>query len=139
MPLRKLKPGWLRSATQKVVDPNDNRNSFVMMGTTWIDKKQVGVIHNHMVQPAGDHTVKRWSKVKKKKLEIPSHGVITDFSKNMNAVDRNNRATADYSISVRTNRFYMRLFFWTVDGVLNSSHIVTICRSETKEEWKKYA
>ena len=37
----------------------------------------------------------------------------------MGAVDRNDRDSADYSTSIRTNRYYLRIFCWALDRVIH--------------------
>jgi hypothetical protein len=58
-----------------------------------------------------------------------------------NAVDRNDRDSADYSTSVRTSRYYLRIFFWVLDRVVHSMYVI-VCYLAAgnigKPEWKKY-
>jgi hypothetical protein len=42
----------------------------------------------------------------------------------MNGVDHKDRDTADWTISVKTNWFYMRIFFWLTDGVLHAMYTI---------------
>ena len=42
----------------------------------------------------------------------------------MNGVDRNDRDSADYSTSIRTNRYYLRIFCWGLDRVVHAVYVV---------------
>ena len=63
------------------------------------------------------------------------------YVKYMNVVDRNNRDSADYSTSFRSNRYYLRLFCWALDRVIHVLfHVVCYCAMNDigKPEWKDY-
>jgi hypothetical protein len=47
-----------------------------------------------------------------------------DYIKYFNAVDRNDRDSADYSTSIRTNRYYFRIFCWIFDRVNHVLYVV---------------
>ena len=58
----------------------------------------------------------------------------------MNGVDRNDRDSRDNSVSIRTNRWYLRIWFWLMDRVCHCTYI-SVCNIATKgirEDWKKY-
>jgi hypothetical protein len=40
-----------------------------------------------------------------------------DYVANYNAVDRNDWDSADYSTTIRTNRYYLRIFCWALDVI----------------------
>jgi hypothetical protein len=54
------------------------------------------------------------------KKSIPSHEVTADYSYHMNGADHKNRDTADYTVSLKSNRFYMQIFCWLFDGILHA-------------------
>ena len=57
----------------------------------------------------------------------------------MNGVDHKDRDTADYSISVKSNRWYMRIFFWLVDNVIHAMYTnVTYVARNKDHPWFKY-
>ena len=63
------------------------------------------------------------------------------YVKYMNGVDRNDRDSSDYSTSFRSNRYYLRLFFWALDRVIHILfHVVCYCTMNNigKPEWKDY-
>ena len=65
-----------------------------------------------------------------------------DYAKYFNAVNRNDRDSADYSTSIRTNRYYIRIFCWVLDRVVHTCFAVLLyCVNFgiARNEWKKYA
>jgi len=64
-----------------------------------------------------------------------------DYAKYFNAVDRNDRDSADYSTSIRTNRSYILIFCWVLDrAVCTCFAVVLYCVNFgiARDEWKKY-
>ena len=59
-----------------------------------------------------------------------------DYVKYLNDVDINDHDSADYSVPIRTNRWYLRVFVWLVDRVILSCYL-TICYTN-KDVWSKY-
>jgi hypothetical protein len=57
-----------------------------------------------------------------------------------NGVDRNDRDSADFTTSLKTNRWYMRYYFYLLDRVVHAMYcIVTdIAVKEPREEWLNY-
>ena len=57
------------------------------------------------------------------------------------AVDRNDRDSADYSTSFRSNRYYLRIFCWALDRVIHVLFcIVVFCATSDigNVDWKDY-
>ena len=133
--LRLVPRGWGRRATRefKGQGRDGSADRFVGQATVWRDKKQVGIVHNKHVEPFGTHSVKRYSKDSRKREEIPSAKVVSDYGKNYSAVDRIDRDTSDWTVSVQTNRFYLRIEFWLLDTTIHLMYHVAI---ETKPEWR---
>jgi hypothetical protein len=44
--------------------------------------------------------------------------------RNYNAVDRNERDSANYSTTIRMNRYYLRIFCWALDRVIHAAYVV---------------
>ena len=134
-----IERGWSRVAFQKI--KCSGSNSFVVQATIWRDKKLVGFLHNHKVDLEASDTVMRFSPSKKKK-EIKSHPVVNNYSRNMNGVDRKDRDTADWTVSLKSNRFYMRIFYWTFDGVIHAMHCIVKdvvgTPPDKKHPWYRY-
>jgi hypothetical protein len=106
----------------------------------WKDKKQVGFLHTHLVGPSDGGSTKRAIKNKKRRLVINCPPVQKNYAKNMNGVDRNDRDSADYTTSIRINRWYLRIFFWVLDRVIFSCYIIAVylAASGLKPAWNKY-
>ena len=137
--LKKVKRGWTRTARRKITKKNQTTPMYTVQATVWKDKKLVGFLHNHLVEDTSDHTVQRWSPRKKRKKSIPSHEVTTDYSYHMNGVDHKDRDTADWTVSLKSNRFYMRIFYWLFDGVLHAMYtIIKVVGSDKAHPWHKY-
>ena len=100
---------WMRTAVKTV---QTRRGSYVVQGTVWRDKKEVGFLHNHLVGPSDDHYTKRWTKVDgvSKHAKIKSPEVQADYAKYMNGIDQCDHDTSDYSVSICTNRYYLQIF-----------------------------
>ena len=89
------------------------------------------------------HFVTRRTKGKKDLSILEAPKAQLDYAKQFNAVDKNDRDSSDFttSISMRTNCWYLRVFFWIFDRVI---HLVykstTWCYNlgTGVEEYKKY-
>jgi hypothetical protein len=104
------------------------------------DKKQVGFLHTHLVRPGDGGFTRRGIKNKRRRLVIKCPPVRRDYAQFMSGVDRNDRESADYSTSIRTNRWYLRIFFWVLDRVIFSCYIIAVylASSGLKPTWNKY-
>ena len=64
-----------------------------------------------------------------------------EYIKFMNSVDRRNCDSADFSISIRRNEYYIRIFCCGLDRVVHTEYVV-VCLLAKKDignpEWKKY-
>ena len=58
----------------------------------------------------------------------------------MNGVDLSDKDSAKYSTSLRTNRWYLRIFFWLIDRVVHACFLIAVfLASDTYlPEWKVY-
>ena len=93
------------------------------------------------VAPEADDTVLRYSPSKKMKKEIQSHPVVRDYNYHFNGVDHKDRDTADWSISMKSNKFYFRIFYWNFDSVIHCGHnvvkdVVDIAKKKAAEAAK---
>jgi hypothetical protein len=63
------------------------------------------------------------------------------YREHFNAVDINDRDSADYSTSIRTIRYYIRMLCWSLDRVIHTCYVV-VCECAKAGigpvEWKKY-
>ena len=86
-------------------------NAYYIQCSTWRDKKQVMFIHTKAVGRTEAGDVLRHVKGKSKRVSLKAPNVQKIYANNFNAVDRNDRGSADYTCSIRTNRWYLRIFF----------------------------
>jgi len=138
--LRLIPRGWCRTAFQEVY--HRSRHLYTVQATIWKDKKLVGFLHNHLVEPEVDSNVLRYSPRKKRKKKIQSHNISKDYSMHMNGVDTKDRDTADWSVSLKSFRYYMRLFYWLFDGVLHAMYTLIKLsandKADTNDKWWRY-
>ncbi len=77
----------------------------------------------------------------KKRQTIQEPRAHADYVRSMNGVDRNDQDSHDYSTSIRTNMWYIRIFCWALDRVVHAQHTIVTFLAEQgigKPEWKKY-
>jgi hypothetical protein len=61
--------------------------------------------------------------VKGEKCEtIQQPNAHADCVRSMGGIDRNDQDSHDYSTSIRTNRWYIRIFCWVLDWVVHAQH-----------------
>jgi hypothetical protein len=89
-----------------------NTHIFTVQATSsWKDRKQVGFLHNNLVQPTKDYFVKQYVKNKACHMSISSHEIVSYYSKHMNCVNHKDRDTADWTVSLKSNWWYLRIFY----------------------------
>ena len=103
--------GWTRWA-QKTVGP------YIVQCTTWMDNKQVGILHNIYVGGPGEFTTYRYDKDARKKVEVKCHPIIPFYVKWMRGVDMIDRSMADWIVSMKSNKFYYRIFWYVFTAML---------------------
>jgi hypothetical protein len=87
------------------------------------------------------YTVSRRVKGKKRPDKIPGPRVQADYIENFNAVDRNDQDSADYSTTIHTNRYYIRIFCWALDRVIHAVYVIVCNLSKAGTgpmRWKAY-
>ena len=136
--LRRVERGWKQMAFQKV--ESAGKLLYVMQATMWKDKKIVGFLHNHLVDNNADEYVERWSPRTKRKKKISSHQITSDYALHMNGVDHKDRDTADWTVSMKSNRYYLQIFYWLLDSVIHAIYcIVKAVVANNKDHcWSKY-
>ncbi len=141
--LRLVDQGWFREAV--VEQKTKTGKKFWIQASTWQDKKQVLFIHTNKVglskTEQTSHQVRRSVKGKKRRIILNAPQSQKDYAANFNAVDRNDRDSADYTTSISTHRWYLHLFCWVLDCVVHVVYVV-VCYlykdSVGAKEWKKY-
>ena len=133
--------GWIRWA-QKERTGRGGNTLYIVQATTWMDRKQVGILHNHKVGPPGEFRTMRYDREARERVPVDSHEIIPDYIQKMRGVDRIDRSMGDYTISMKGNRWYLRIFYYCADAVLACMRIVThmvVEQSSNKDDpWAKY-
>ena len=131
--------GWLHEAYLKLKIPNGK--VYYIQCRTWRDKKQVKFISNCEVGFSNSYSVKRHVRGKRYREIINGPRAQAEYIKFMNAVDKNNRYSANFSTSIWTNRYYIRIFYWGLYMVVHTEYFV-VCFLARKymgnPERKKY-
>jgi Transposase IS4 len=138
--LKLVSKGWHREAFQCEYG-GKFRMQYVVQAAIWKDSKLFGILTNYKVDSTdGTNKVKRWNKSRKKYDLIASPTVVTEYNEHYGGVDRMDRMIADYTISRRAKRFYMRIFYWLLDNVVNSCYLIATDRvkDQPNHPWYKY-
>ena len=63
---------------------------------------------------------------------------MTDYNDFMSGVDSNDKSIALWTVSLKSLRFYLRIFYWQFDGIINAMWIL-VCHtlSEMNESERK--
>jgi hypothetical protein len=57
----------------------------------------------------------------------------------MNGVDHKDQDTADWTVLLKSNRFYLRIFYWLFDSVLHTMYtVIKVVASDKSHPWHKY-
>jgi hypothetical protein len=146
IPFRKLSQGaknsvergWFREAVLKM---KAGLKTYYIQCTTWKDKKQVCFLHSNAIGRSTTHTVRRHSRGQRERRVINAPNSQQRYADNFNAVDRNDRDSSDYSTTIRTTRYYLRIFCWALDRVIHTCYVVVCALAVAgigNPEWKKY-
>ena len=83
--LKTTPSGWFHSAVKEI--GAGTNHAFTVQATVWKDKKQVGFLHNHLVEPSVDVTVDRWSPSRHKTIPAKTLTTIKDYTSYFSGVD----------------------------------------------------
>ena len=97
----KIKRDWYHKALIKM--ETLSRKKYYIQCTTWKNKKQVLFLHSHKVGVSLPDTVAHHIKGKRSREVFPTPQAQVEYVKYFNAVDKNDRDSADYSTSIQTN------------------------------------
>ena len=131
--------GWFREAVIELKTKIGKR--YYIQCTAWLDKKQVCFLNSNDVGFSDGMVVKRHSRGKRSRDTIASPRAQTWYVKFYSAVDKNDRDSADWSSTIKTSRYYLRIFFWGLDRVVHTLYVVVCYLAGAgigPEEWKKY-
>jgi hypothetical protein len=112
--------GFYREATVEQKTDTDTGKTYYIQCSTWKDKKQIMFVHTNtdVGSSRGQHSVSRSVR--------GSTGQRSNYAELFQAIDRNDRDSADSTVSICTNRWYMRVFFWIVDRVIYCLFVVVV-------------
>lgn len=118
------------------------KKKFYVQCTTWRDKKQVCFLSSNFIGASVGNFVKRSTrKGADTRDTVPAPIAQTDYAAHMGAVDQNDRDSADYSTTIHSVRYYLRIFCWVLDRVVHTCFVV-VCFFASVDignpEWKKY-
>jgi hypothetical protein len=122
--MKKVNWGWMQWAQKKIVD-KAGRLKYVVQSTTWIDCKQVGVLHNWLVGPPSKTKTFHNNRATRQREPVMTHPIIPDYIRHMRGMDRFDQSMNAYNISQRGNRWYLRIFYWHVNAALANMRTVT--------------
>ena len=137
--LKKLNRGWMRTAITSIKD-NSASLLYKVQATVWKDCKQVAFLHNFMVG-VEDNSYKVTRKDKKlgRYVYVLAPLIQKFYARYYSGVDKKDRDTADWGVSVRTSRYLNRFVFWVFDAAIFTAYrIVCYLAEREKPEWKKY-
>ena len=130
--------GWFREAALRLMI---GRKEFCIQCTTWRDKKQVCFLSSNQVGFSEGLTVRRHVKGQQLRSVIAGPRAQRDYVTYFNAVDKSDRDSADWSTSIRTNRYYIRIFCWLLDRVVHTIYVVVVFCVRNglgKGDWSRY-
>jgi hypothetical protein len=136
--IQKLGRGWQRNATRFIEASNGDK--CCLLATTWIDKKQIGFRNSGTIVDQKGYTTQRHVKGQRMRKEITCPQVQQEYAKYFNGVDKNDRDSSDYTVSLKTNRWYLRYYFYLIDHVIHSMYVIAtnIAKQGLRDGWKKY-
>ena len=105
----KVDRGSFKRATLPVITGTNAK--YYIQCTTWRDKKQVMFLHTHLVEASKDNMVRRHVREQAQRIEINGPTIQQDYAQYYSAVDINDHDSAENTVSIRTTRWYLRVFF----------------------------
>ena len=125
----------------QILERKSPQQKFFIQCTTWKDKKQVMFLHTNTIGRTKDNHVRRHVRGQRDRNVIRAPLSQATYIKWFNAVNRNDHDSADYSTTIRTNRYYIRLLCWALDRVLHASYVI-VCECAKAgigpNRWKRY-
>ena len=97
-------------------------------------------VHNHMVGRMDGETTLIHMKGKNNRAEIDCPQVAREYAVNMNGVDKSDRDGHNNSVTIRKNRWYLRIWFWKIGRVVHCVYVVVcyVANAGLRDDWKKY-
>ena len=108
--------------------------SMLLVGTYALTKKKSRTAEDFPFAKLSNGALKRVNRGWKRMARRTS-----DYSYHMNGVDHKDRDTADWTVSLKSNWFYLRIFYWLFDGVLHAMYsIIKVVADDKAHPWHKY-
>lgn len=109
----------LKKETRGAFDSAVEFDSGVIV-VRWYDNRKVDIISSFVgVEPIKN--VRRYDKTQKKIVDVPCPAAVNFYNKNMGGVDLLDSLTALYKAKIKTRRWYIYIFYHTINMVLVSS------------------
>lgn len=83
-------------------------------------------VHTGCVRPSFDYSVKRFVKGKSRRVDISSVRAHKAYYNHLGAIDKNGRNNSEWTITMQTNRCYLRLFCRVLDRVVYTVFVIVI-------------
>lgn len=134
--------GWCRVAVQKI-------GVNLLMSVVWLDNKFLSINSTCFIEaPGQSHTVRRWNRASRARIEVNAPLCLQEYQKNMGAIDRIDKSNALAQIKMRRcQKRYQRTIFWwlvstvghhnvkvLVEAMIGSERITTIKQDRTVRE-----
>ena len=129
--------GWMRRATKTITPARGS--PYKVQATVWKDKKIVGWLHSLEVGPEIGKARRR-IKGHRSAVQFDAPMVQQKYATGFNGVDLSDKDSAKYSTSLRTNRWYSRVFFFTIGRAVHAVYIIVraLACDIFFPDWKKY-
>lgn len=107
-----------------------------IVAVRWLDNRSVQLLSTFI----GDEpvtTCKRWDGKEKKFIDVPRPAIVSEYNKHMGGVDLADMLMELYKVNHRSNKWYMRLFYWCLGTAVTNSWLLyrkhlKICEPNTK-------
>ena len=104
------------------LDYRTDNNSGIII-TKWVDNKTIMLCSNYVgAEPLG--SVKRWRKQEKSRVDVNCPQIVIAYNKSMGGVDLADMLIALYRIPIKTQRWYIKVFWHLVDKAKVNSWIL---------------
>lgn len=106
-------------------------NEVELSVTSWVDNKVVNLCSTYVGKEPMD-MAKRFSKLQKKKIDVPRPKAVEIYNKYMGGVDLLDAMLGFYRIQIRSKKWYHRIFFHTIDLITVNSWLLWRRRNNQK-------
>lgn len=111
-----LKKG--RGSHDQMVDNNSK-----LCVVKWADNKCVTLVSSY-VDGSTTSNVQRYSRIDKKKIDVPCPEIVKEYNKHMGGVDLSDMLVSLYRTRLRTRRWYMTMYSQLLDVAINNAWLL---------------